>query len=86
MKVKVVTKEGKNFSIYVPMTLARIGVRVGLWGAKKSKNIDKDAREYLNIIDEKVIATALRDLSRDYKGLDLVDISSKDGEIIKITV
>lgn len=86
MKVRVLTKEGKSFSIYIPMALASIGVRVGVWGAKKSKHIDKDAREYLNIIDEKVIATALKELSRDYKGLDLVNISSKDGEFIKITV
>lgn len=86
MKVRVVTKEGKRFSIYVPMALASIGVRIGVWGAKKSKHIDKDVREYLNIIDEKIIATALKELSKNYKGLDLVDISSKDGEIVKITI
>jgi len=86
MKVRIVTKEGKKFRLYMPMALASIGVRVGLWGAKKSRHIDEVAREYLCIIDEKIIANALKDLSRGYKGLDLVDIQTKDGEIIKITV
>ncbi|MEG0771927.1 hypothetical protein [Clostridium sp.] len=86
MKIRIKSKEGRNFRIYLPMSLARFGVRVGMWGVKRSHHIDEETRKYLDIIDEKVIIRALKDLSETYKGLDLVDIQTKDGEVIKITV
>lgn len=86
MKICIKTKEGKGFKIFLPMFMARFGLKVGIWGAKRSHHVDEEARKYLDIIDENVIAKALKDLSKNYNGLDLVDIQTKDGEIIKITV
>ncbi|EQB89065.1 hypothetical protein M918_03240 [Clostridium sp. BL8] len=79
-------KSGRGFKLYVPMSFARFGMRIGIWGVRRSKNTNEEVKKYLNIIDERVISQALRELSNKYKGLDLVHIQSKGGEVIKITV
>lgn len=86
MKIEIKSKSGKSFKLYVPMSFTRLGMRIGIWGVRKSKNTNEEAKKYLNIIDERVISQALRELNKKYKGLDLVNIQTKDGELIKITV
>lgn len=84
MKIKIKDEKGKSFTIHLPMWLIRMGLSDFV--IKKSlKHVDAENKKHVEKINFKSISKAFNEL-KQYKGLEIVEIESKDGTEVKITV
>lgn len=83
MKVSIIDNNGRRFTIPVPVWI----IKIGLNSYVKQKIVEhagSDAK-YIENIDFDAIAQSFHEL-KDYKGMNIVDIKSKDGTSVTITV
>lgn len=82
----VVKSKDTNFNIPVPMFFVTTAIKSGkIVGLLDNKNIDDRTKKILNSIDFSLIARNFKDLKK-YKGLNLVEVKSKDGNEVYITI
>lgn len=83
MKISIVDDDGRRFTIPVPVWIVKIGLN-NFVKKKIVEHAGSDAK-YIEGIDFDAIAQSFDEL-KNYKGMDIVDIKSKDGTSVKITV
>ncbi len=83
--IVTVKSEGKRFKIPFPTRLLTSKLVLRIIKRVCIKNIDEDQIKYLEAIDFDSISNSMK-LLKKYKGLKIVDIKSKDGDIIEIIV
>jgi len=81
MRIYIKEKEGKKFTIHVPLWLAQFFLeRVAGWAMKKHGKYEE-----IKDIDFKQLSKAFKEL-KPYKGLKLVEVKEKDGDEITIII
>jgi hypothetical protein len=86
MRIYIKETGGKTFFIPVPLSVACFCLNFSSFIIKKSqKYIPESSMEYIDCIDFKVLSKSLREL-KHYRGLELVNVQSSDGTIVKITI
>ena len=86
MKVYFREKGGKSFFIPVPLSIAIFALNFSSFIIGRTKKyIPEDALQYVDCIDYKILARNIK-LLKAYKGLNLVDVTSADGTVVKITI
>ncbi|HOK62459.1 MAG TPA: hypothetical protein PK083_00885 [Soehngenia sp.] len=79
------SNEGK-ITLPIPFRLLILGLDITPYIMKKtSRYLSDQQREVLDCIDFKVLAKSMKVLKR-YRGLKIVEIRSKEGEEISITI
>ncbi len=82
----VVKSKDTNLNIPIPMFFVTTAIKSGkLVSLLDNKNIDDRTKKILNSIDFSLIARNFKDLKK-YKGLNLVEVRSKDGNEVYITI
>lgn len=84
IKIKVQSKENKKITIYVPYWL----LSFALSDFCKKKLLNKIAYKRVEFIDNLEVTNtkSLVKVLKEYKGLNIIDISSENGEKIKINL
>jgi hypothetical protein len=86
MRVYIKTKNKRRFFIPIPMPTFLIRLVLSNYGKSKVlKHIDKDSRRYIENLDFKALGKGISDI-KEYKGLKLVEVSTKSGEEITIII
>lgn len=84
MKIYIKTDEGKKFYIPLPMWIIKLGLS-NTTIKITTKNLSPEDKKHIEGIDFKSIAKNIGKLKSN-KGLNIVDIKTKDGTEVKITV
>lgn len=83
--MRIYVKSGKmGFTIPVPNALLKFGISI-VKAPFVQKHIPEKDRKYVNIIDWKKLSSCINIL-KEYKGLKIVDVRSKDGSHVTITL
>jgi hypothetical protein len=86
MRVYIKERAGRRFSIPVPLALANVAISIFVIWMKKSKKVKNNAElrqlETINFVE---LRHSLRYL-RDYRGLKIVEVKSKNGDEVTIIV
>ncbi len=83
--MKIYIKSGKmGFTVPVPNALLKFGISI-VDAPFIQKHIPEKDKKYVNIIDWKELSSCI-DILREYKGLKIVDVHSKDGSHVTITL
>lgn len=86
MKINIRTETGKRFYLPAPMWIVKLGLRLGNAGIRiAGKHINEETKAQLQQIDFRELSRQFEELNK-YKGLKIVEIKSKDGSEITITV
>lgn len=86
MRIYIKNKNGRTFVIPAPMSLVKFLMGMGDFGISISKKyVSTEQLKYYENFDFKELKKGMNVL-KDYKGLILVEISTKDGDYIKIVV
>lgn len=86
MRIYIREKSGRRFFIPIPLSVAGIGCKIAAYAIEKSgKHINEQQREIIDCIDFDELAKSLKYL-RGYRGLKLVEVTSKDGDEVTITL
>lgn len=85
MHIVVKEKQGNNIDIGVPNFLMNVGIKIALKSVKYNNTTKDNLQDFVNGIDKKYIKMAINDLKR-YKGLEIVNVDSKDGDYVSITI
>ena len=86
MRIYIREKNGKRFFIPVPLIIAGFGCRIAAYAIEKSgKHLDQQQRDIINCIDFDELAKSIRYL-RGYRGLKLLEVTSKNGDEVTITL
>lgn len=85
MHIIVREKQGNNIDIGVPNFMMNVGIKIALKSVKYSRSSNNNVQEFVNSIDKKYIKMAINDLKR-YNGLEIVNVDSKDGDYVSITI
>lgn len=84
MKIYIRDKNGRRLFIPVPLSVAGIGCKIAAYVLEKSGNhLDNQQRDVIECIDFDKLAKSLKYL-RGYRGLKLVEVTSKNGEEVTI--
>lgn len=83
MRVYVKTNK-MTFIIPIPNALLKIGVSF-IWTPFIQKYIPEKDKKYINIINFKELSNCI-DILKEYKGLKIVDVHSKDGSHVTVTL
>lgn len=83
MKI-IIKSDGKRIYIPVPLWVIKIGCRISTSGLVK-KYAGPDAMKYIDAIDTRELCKCIGTLKK-YKGLHLVDVESKNGDIVQIII
>ncbi|MDF2673922.1 MAG: hypothetical protein K0R09_2187 [Clostridiales bacterium] len=84
MRIYIRTDEGKKFWIPLPMWMIRLGLSSATIRIA-TKNLREENKKYIEQIDFRALSQNIKELKK-YKGLKIVDIKSKDGTKVTITV
>lgn len=84
MRIEIVTKENKFFKIPVPMTLLKM-VSSDRVMDLILKNTCEEEKRNLQLVDFSMFRYNLDEL-KNYEGLVMVDIESRDGTIVRVVV
>lgn len=83
--MKIYIKSGKmGFTIPVPNVLLKFGISI-VDAPFIQKHISEKDKKYINMINWKELSSSI-DILREYKGLKIVDVHSKDGSHVTITL
>ncbi|AKN30364.1 hypothetical protein Ccar_05820 [Clostridium carboxidivorans P7] len=83
--MKIYIKSGKmGFTIPVPNVLLKFGISI-VDAPFIQKHISEKDKKYVNMINWKELSSSI-DILREYKGLKIVDVHSKDGSHVTITL
>ncbi|MEL7566246.1 MAG: hypothetical protein AAGU27_15365 [Dehalobacterium sp.] len=86
MRIYIKEKSGKRFFIPVPLSIAGLGCRIAAYAIEKSgKYLDQRQRDIIDCIDFDELARSIKYL-RGYRGLKLLEVTSKDGDEVTITL
>lgn len=86
MRIYIKEKSGKKYFIPIPLSIASLGCRIASYAIEKTgKNLNQKQRDIIDCIDFGQLARSLKYL-RGYRGLKLVEVKSKDGEEVTITL
>ena len=85
MHIIVREKQGNNIDIGVPNFMMNVGIKIALKSVKYSRSSNNNVHEFVNSIDKKYIKMSINDLKR-YNGLEIVNVDSKDGDYVSITI
>lgn len=83
--IVTVNSEGKRFKVPFPTRLLTSKLVLRIIKRVCIKNADESQKKYLEDIDFNSISNSMK-LLKKYKGLKIVDIKSKDGDVIEIIV
>lgn len=91
IKIKVIHNES-NFKLRLPgipfwliIVLCSIALKFKDVAIRNMNNLDEDSKFFLNQLDSKVIRDLIREL-RLHGKFDLVDVSTGDGTMVKISI
>lgn len=84
MKIKIKKSRRIGFTFYIPIRIVKFFLR-DRFVRFAMRHISEKERKYMQNIDYKVLREAL-DILKDYKDLNLVNIESADGEIVRIII
>lgn len=84
MKIYIKTDDGKKFSIPLPMWMIKMGLSIPTIKIA-AKYLKEEDKKYIEQIDFKALSQNIGELKK-YKGLKIVDVKSKDGTEVTITV
>lgn len=84
MIIRIRDEEGRKFTIPAPLWLLKLGmskwvIRIAL------KHVGKEGKKHIEQIDFNALSKCLGDL-KEYRGLKMVDINSKDGTKVEIII
>ncbi|NMM62508.1 hypothetical protein HBE96_07345 [Clostridium sp. P21] len=83
--MRVYIKSGNvGFTIPVPNMFLKFGISI-VNTPFIQKHIPEEDKKYVNIIDWKQLSGCI-DILKEYKGLKIVDVHSKDGSHVTITL
>ncbi|AKA68876.1 hypothetical protein [Clostridium scatologenes] len=83
--MKIYIKSGKmRFTIPVPNVLLKFGISI-VNAPFIQKHISEKDKKYVNMINWKELSSSI-DILREYKGLKIVDVHSRDGNHVTITL
>ena len=83
--MKIYVKSGKvGFTIPLPNVLLKFGISI-VNTPFIQKHIPEKDKKYVNIIDWKQLSGCI-DILKEYRGLKIVDVHSKDGSHVTITL
>jgi hypothetical protein len=86
MRIYIREKNGRSFFIPIPLSIASLGCRIASYAIEKSgKHLNQQQRDIIDCIDFDELARSLKYL-RGYRGLKLVEVTSKDGDEVTITL
>jgi hypothetical protein len=86
LKIYIREGEGRRYMIPAPLWLVKAALGVGGFGVSAArKYISEEQRVYYDSIDFKELRKGF-DILKEYKGLTLVDIKSKDGTELRIII
>jgi hypothetical protein len=84
MKIYIKTNDGKKFRIPLPLWMISLGLS-NTTIKIATKNLKPEDKKYLEQIDFGALSQNIGEL-KQYKGLKIVDVKSKDGTEVTITV
>jgi hypothetical protein len=82
--IYIKTDEGKKFKIPLPMWMIRLGLSNAIIKIA-TKYLEPENKKYLEQINFSALSQNIGELKM-YKGLKIVDVKSKDGTEVTITV
>lgn len=83
--MKIYIKSGKmGFTLPVPTVLLKFGISI-VDAPFIQKHISEKDKKYVNMINWKELSSSI-DILREYKGLKIVDVHSRDGSHVTITL
>lgn len=83
--MKIYIKSGwKRFIIPFPLALAKLGISI-VKAPLVLKYVPEESRKYMDIIDFNELSKCI-DILKEYRGLSLVEVKSKDGTEVTITI
>lgn len=86
MKIYIREKNGRRLFIPIPLSIAGIGCKIAAYVLEKTgKHLDNQQRDVIDCIDFDKLAKSLKYL-RGYRGLKLVEVTSKNGEEVTIVL
>lgn len=86
MKIHIKDPSGKKITLPIPTKLLILGLDITPYIMKKTSGYVSDKqKEVLDCIDFKVLAKSIRVL-KNYKGLKIVEVRSKEGEEVSIII
>jgi hypothetical protein len=86
MKIYIKTSAGRVIRFPLPMSLVKFGLSLGDVGIRIArKHVDEETIKLMESVDLRMLSAVIGDL-RDYKGLQIVDIRSRNGEEVRIVV
>ncbi|TJX63275.1 hypothetical protein E8P77_15290 [Soehngenia saccharolytica] len=86
MKIRIKDSNGNKIILPIPFKLLILGLDITPYIMKKtSLHMSDEQREVLDCIDFKILSKSIRDL-KHYKGLKLLEVTSKEGEEVSITI
>lgn len=84
MKIYIKNGDGKKFYIPLPMWMIKMGLS-NVTIKIVAKNLSIENKKHLEQINFKALSKNIGEL-KEYKGLKIVDVKSKDGSEVTITV
>ncbi len=86
MKIYIKLNSGASFFIPAPISLVKAGLSVGAFFTSNSKvSIQNDNKKYIDNINLNELKKGM-DVLREYKGLKMLELKSKDGTEVKIVI
>lgn len=86
MKIYFKTENGRRYFIPAPIWLIKAGLSTGGFGVRiAKKHIPEDQISYIENIDFGELKKAV-DVLKKYKGLNMVDVKTKDGTEVRIII
>ncbi|AWI04911.1 hypothetical protein [Clostridium drakei] len=83
--MKIYIKSGKmGFTLPVPNVLLKFGISI-VNAPFIQKHISEKDKKYVNMVNWKELSSSI-DILREYKGLKIVDVHSRDGSHVTITL
>jgi len=86
LRIYYKNENGRRYFIPAPMWLVKAALGMGGFGMRFAKrHVPEDQIAYLEMINFKALSIALDGL-KAYKGLNMVDIKTKNGMAVKIII
>jgi hypothetical protein len=86
LRIYLKIENGRRYFIPAPIWLVKAGLGMGGFGVRiAQKHVPEEQLSYLENIDFKELKKAI-DVLKNYKGLQMIDISAKDGTEIKVVI
>jgi hypothetical protein len=86
LKIYIKLQDGKSFTIPAPMVLVKMLLGLGGFGTFIAHRfVPEEQKQYIDCIDFRELSKSL-DILKAYKGLAMVDVKSKDGVHVKVSI